>query len=151
MPFQSLSRGLLLLGLGFTAPALARVAIELATLHVAGLTTAHGAGDETDAPDFLISVIRPHGHGSAHLPASGHWRLAENAVVTPTAVDLLELAPNEGGTVWWRRMDCVQDCAVLQGIPNGTGAALSQPTSGVYELTGAGGIYHLNLSLKAVN
>jgi len=48
-------------------------------------------------------------------------------------------------------MDCVQDCAVLQGIPNGSGAALSQPTSGVCELTGAGGTYHLNLSLKAVN
>jgi hypothetical protein len=197
------------------------VAIELATLHVAGLTTPRGAGDETDAPFLLISVIRPHAQSTSHLPASGHWRLAEDAVVTPTAVDLLELAPgdsarvviavlesegaepapelasgvtsakalselgqplldpagpalgagldglnqagvhrvgaisllvtNEGGTLWWRRMDCVQDCAVLMGIPDGTGTVLSAPTNGVYELTGAGGTYHLNLSLKAVN
>ncbi len=221
MPLQLFSRGFLLLGLGFTGPVPARVAIELATLHVAGLTTAHGAGDETDAPYFLVSVIRPHAQSSFRLPASGHWRLAEDAVVAPTAVDLLELAPgdsarvviavlesegaepapelasgaasaralselgqplldpagpalgtgldglsragvhrigavsllvtNEGGTVWWRRMDCVQACAVLKGLPDGTGVALSMPTNGVYELTGAGGTYHLNLSLKAVN
>lgn len=221
MPLTLIHPWILLLGLISTAPAPARVAIELATLHVAGLTTAHGAGDVADAPYFLISVIRPNAQSSAHLPANGHWRLAEDAVVTPTTVDLLELAPgdsarvviavlesegtepapelaggaastralsalmhplldpagpalntglgglnqagvhrigavsllvtNEGGTVWWRRMDCVLDCAVLQGIPSGTGAALSSPTNGVYELTGAGGTYHLNLSLSAVN
>ncbi|MEO8634546.1 MAG: hypothetical protein ABI587_04620 [Gemmatimonadales bacterium] len=211
--------GLLLTSLLSTWPAPSRVAIELTTLHAATLTTSRGAGDSTDAPYFLVSVLGSHSHASSHLPASGHYRLAENAIVSPTPMEVLLLAPgdsarvvisvlesesaeltteldggvattsglsqlgrpfldpasqilgsalnglrqggahwlgsvsllitNEGGTTWWRRMDCAEECAVLQGLPEGVeGVSLGKPARGVFELTGAGGTFHMQLSLK---
>ncbi len=51
---------------------------------------------------------------------------------------------NEGGTLYWRALDCVTTCSVLTAP---TAAALQGNTTnqGVLELTGAGGTYHFNL------
>lgn len=51
---------------------------------------------------------------------------------------------NEGGTLYWRALDCVTTCSVLTAP---TGAALqgNATNQGVLELTGAGGTYHFNL------
>ena len=106
---------------------------------------AGGAASATALSELVQPLLDPAG------PALGTGLdgLSRTGVHRIGAVSLL--VTNEGGPLWWRRMDCVQDCAVLQGIPEGTGAPLAKPTNGVYELTGAGGTYHMNLSLKAVN
>ncbi len=203
-------------------PAPHRVSIDLATLHAAALTTSRGAADTTDSPYFLVSVIAPRAGANLHLPATGHWRIAEDAVVSPTPVAALELAPgdtarvvisvlesettepasevgagaasgaavgrlvhplvdsvggalvgaldglirggahwlgsvsllltNEDGMLWWRRMDCVRECAVTKGLPEGSGGvALTKPTSGVFELSGGAGTYHMQLRLKQLD
>ena len=221
MLLHSLTAWLVLAGLLPVDPPPARISLELATLHVAGLTSARTADDKTDAPYLLVSVLRTGGRTSVRLPATGRWRLTEDAVVQPTVMDILELAPgdsarvvisvleseatelapevagatasttalsamahpfldpagaavapvlvslgqagsrrigvvsvlltNEGGVTWWRRMECVEDCAVLKGLTPAAGASLATTTNGGFELNGAGGTYHLNLSLKAVN
>lgn len=69
--------------------------------------------------------------------AGAHWLGSVSLLLT-----------NEGGTVWWRRMDCAQDCTVLRGVPDGRGAELAGPVNGVYELQGAGGTYHMQLSIR---
>ena len=69
--------------------------------------------------------------------AGAHWIGAVSLLLT-----------NEGGSTFWRRMDCAQDCEVLQGLPGQGGAELKGPVNGVFELRGAGGTYHLQLSLR---
>ncbi len=69
--------------------------------------------------------------------AGAHWIGAVSLLLT-----------NEGGSTFWRRMDCAQDCEVLQGLPGQDGAALKGPVNGVFELRGAGGTYHMQLSLR---
>lgn len=51
---------------------------------------------------------------------------------------------NEGGTLYWRALECVATCSVLTAP---TAAALqgNATNQGVLELTGAGGTYHFNL------
>ena len=69
--------------------------------------------------------------------AGAHWIGAVSLLLT-----------NEGGSPYWRRMECAQDCEVLQGLPGAAGAALTGPVNGVFELRGAGGTYHMQLSLR---
>ena len=47
-----------------------------------------------------------------------------------------------GGVTYWQRLECTVTCRIL-GAP--TDAPLTQPAAGVVELTGAGGVYHLQL------
>jgi hypothetical protein len=56
------------------------------------------------------------------------------------------LLTNEGGTTYWRALECVATCKVLSGagaaaLPAENGAHVS----GVVELSGAGGTYHMQL------
>ena len=56
------------------------------------------------------------------------------------------LLTNEGGTTYWRALECVSTCKVLSGgsataFPATGGARLA----GVVELSGAGGTYHMQL------
>ncbi len=210
MPLPLLTPWLLVLSTLPPNPATARVSIDLATLHVATLTPSRGTGDHSDSPYLLISILSPRARTGMHLPAMGHWLLAENAIVAPTPIQVVDLAPgdsarvvisvlegesaeaapetaglsastealarlghpmvdpaeptldtaleglrrggnhwigsvsllltNDGGTAYWRRLDCARDCAVLQGLPEGaTGAALTKQTNGVVELSGEGG------------
>ena len=55
------------------------------------------------------------------------------------------LLTNESGAIFWRRLDCVASCTVVQAPAATALPAGPQPFSGVVELTGAGGTYHLAL------
>ncbi|MEO7456165.1 MAG: hypothetical protein ABIY52_07870 [Gemmatimonadaceae bacterium] len=55
------------------------------------------------------------------------------------------LLTNEGGSVYWRRLDCVTSCKVLSSPAATALPASKQQASGVVELSGAGGTYHLAL------
>jgi hypothetical protein len=99
-------------------------------------------------------------HGSLFRPPGA-------ALVTPTLAPLTThgahwlgsvslLLTNEGGTTHWSSLDCVSTCAVLRSpVPAGTGSAViqetaAQATSGVVELSGASGTYHLQLAVRRV-
>jgi hypothetical protein len=54
------------------------------------------------------------------------------------------LLSNEGGAIYWRRLDCVASCKVLTG-PSATALPSTKGAPGVVELSGSGGTYHLAL------
>lgn len=58
---------------------------------------------------------------------------------------LLEVA-NEAGTLRWRTFACLATCEVLNAPDAST--APGSPLTGVLELTGAGGTYHLQLETR---
>jgi hypothetical protein len=58
---------------------------------------------------------------------------------------LLDIS-NEAGTLRWRTFACLATCEVLS-VPDAS-AAPGTPLSGVLELTGAGGTYHLQLETQ---
>ena len=69
------------------------------------------------------------------LKDGAHWIGAVSLLLT-----------NEGGSVYWRRLDCVAACKVLSGPATGAlPASGGQPFAGLTELTGDGGTYHLAL------
>jgi len=56
------------------------------------------------------------------------------------------LVTNEGGAVYWRRLDCVVSCRVLSGpATTALPATGGQPFASTVELSGNGGTYHLAL------
>jgi len=56
------------------------------------------------------------------------------------------LLTNEGGSIYWRRLDCVASCRVLAGpAASALPAPTGQPFAGTVELSGNGGTYHLAL------
>jgi hypothetical protein len=55
------------------------------------------------------------------------------------------LLTNENGAIYWRSLDCVATCKVLNA-PAGMALTVGgKPEAGVIELSGAGGTYHLQL------
>jgi hypothetical protein len=48
-----------------------KVQLTIATLHAAALTTSRAAGDSTDAPFFVVSVIGPHDSAATIFPENG--------------------------------------------------------------------------------
>ena len=205
------------------AAAPATITLDLATIHAAALTTARRAGDTTDAPYLLVSVVHDANHtASRHLPQTAHWTVAQDAVVPPqglTSVSLAEgdtvrlllslleseattvdaatralnattaqmahnargamphaaptsaqvtssLAPlvnagahwigtstllltNEGGTLYWREVACVQSCTVLNsGTPSQPLAVGGKPVVSVVELTGSAATYHMQVTAR---
>lgn len=69
------------------------------------------------------------------VDASGNARLIGSANL---------LLANDGGTTYWRSLECVATCTVLSGA----GAKAFPATggvAGVVELTGAGATYHMQL------
>ena len=59
------------------------------------------------------------------------------------------LLTNENGTTYWRALECVATCKVLNP-PKARALAVedSAPMNGVVELSGAGGTYHLQLESR---
>jgi hypothetical protein len=56
------------------------------------------------------------------------------------------LLTNEGGTMYWRALECVATCSVLSGgDATAFPAADAAPLAGVVELSGGGGTYHMQL------
>lgn len=64
------------------------------------------------------------------------------------------LLTNDGGTTYWNSLDCVATCTVLQSpAPAGNPAAELQaasprPAAGVVELSGAAGVYHMQVAVR---
>jgi hypothetical protein len=90
------------------------------------LTLANG-----DSVQVLISVLE----NAQSQIAGARWLGSVSLLLT-----------NEGGSVFWRRLDCVASCKVLSAPA--TTALPAAPTSafaGVVELSGSGGTYHLAL------
>lgn len=54
------------------------------------------------------------------------------------------LLTNEGGSTYWRALECLATCKVLKA-PAGAALAPDAPDAGVVELSGSGGIYHLQM------
>jgi hypothetical protein len=84
-----------------------------------------------DSVQVLVSVLE-----NAQSQVSGaHWIGAVSLLLT-----------NEGGSVFWRRLDCVASCKVLSApAASPLPAAAAQAFAGVVELSGSGGTYHLAL------
>lgn len=60
------------------------------------------------------------------------------------------LLTNEGGSIYWRKLDCVKTCTVLNAPASSALAkGQGQPNAGVVELSGNGGTYHLALNARA--
>lgn len=56
------------------------------------------------------------------------------------------LVTNEGGTTYWRALECVSTCKVLSGgSATAMPAATAQPVAGVVELSGSGATYHMQI------
>lgn len=188
-----------------------KVQLTIATLHAAALTTSRAAGDTTDAPFFVVSVLGPRTNSNGILADASRPKVRrdealgarpltelsladgdsvqvqisvlENAKaeklddsriaaaasttrarsVTESAKQATQLvAPlvqdgahwigsvnllvtNEGGSVYWRRLECVASCTVLTAPATTAMPAASAQLAGVVELTGNGGTYHLAL------
>lgn len=63
------------------------------------------------------------------------------------------LLTNQGGTAYWTRLDCVASCTVLRSPAQNGAAVLSETAAaatGVVELTGAAGTYHVQVGLRRV-
>lgn len=59
------------------------------------------------------------------------------------------LVTNEGGSIYWRRLECIAACKVLaQPGAAPLVASAAQPSAGTVELSGKGGTYHLALQAK---
>jgi hypothetical protein len=84
-----------------------------------------------DSVQVLVSVLE-----NAQSQISGaQWIGAVSLLLT-----------NEGGTVFWRRLDCVASCKVLTApATTALPTTPAQPFAGVVELSGSGGTYHLAL------
>jgi len=84
-----------------------------------------------DSVQLLVSVLE-----NAGAQVSGaHWLGSASLLIT-----------NEEGAIFWRRLECVASCRVLNA-PASTAlpATAAQPLAGVVELSGSGGTYHLAL------
>ena len=56
------------------------------------------------------------------------------------------LLTNEGGSIYWRRLECVASCRVLSApAASALPATTAQPFAATVELSGNGGTYHLAL------
>lgn len=84
-----------------------------------------------DSVQVLVSVLE-----NARSQVSGaNWLGSVSLLLT-----------NEGGAVFWRRLDCVASCKVLSAPAITALPATASPAfAGVVELTGSGGTYHLAL------
>jgi hypothetical protein len=95
---------------------------------VAPLAKAHGAPAPAPA-DQATRLVAP------LVKEGAHWLGSVSLLMT-----------NEGGAIYWRRLDCVASCKVLTA-PAATAlpAPTGQPFAGIVEFSGNGGTYHLAL------
>lgn len=87
-----------------------------------------------DSVHVLISVLE--GDKVQGAAEDGAHRLGSAAL----------LLTNEGGTAYWRALECVATCRVLSGgAVTAFAAPGGSPVGGVVELSGSGGTYHMQL------
>ena len=154
-----------------------KVQLSMATLHAAALTTPRGTSDSTDTPFLLLAVIGRNASKASVLPDTGQLSIRHDGAVgarpltelilergdsVQVLVSVMEngsghdartigslslLIANEAGTVFWRRLECVTSCKVLNA-PATTALTAAGGPPGVVELTGSGGTYHLALQAR---
>jgi hypothetical protein len=96
---------------------------------IEGMTSKSRASSPSEAVDQSTRLIAPLVKRGANLVGS---------------VSLL--LTNEGGEIYWRRLDCVASCKVLSGpATTALPAASGQSFGSTVELSGSGGTYHLAL------
>jgi hypothetical protein len=88
------------LGLGaaatYTPAPAAQVSLDLATLHAAALSASRGAGDSTDAPYILVSIVEGAGRSATmELPATGHFTIHLDQALGATPITKLDLQPGD--------------------------------------------------------
>ena len=167
----------LLLGSGKSPFPPEKVQLTMATLHAAALTTPRAAGDSTDTPFLVFAVIGRSASKASVLPDTGQLSIRNDGAVgtrpltelslergdsAQVLISVLEnggghdaralgslslLITNEAGTVFWRRLECVTSCKVLNA-PAATSLTAAGGPPGVVELSGSGGTYHLALLAK---
>jgi hypothetical protein len=154
-----------------------KVQLSMATLHAAALTTPRATSDSTDTPFLLLAVIGKNASKASVLPDTGQLSIRHNGAVgarpltelslergdsVQVLISVLEngsghdarsigsmtlLIANEAGTIFWRRLECVASCQVLNA-PASTALTAAGGPPGVVELTGSGGTYHLALQAR---
>ncbi|MEP6472401.1 MAG: hypothetical protein ABJC74_01705, partial [Gemmatimonadota bacterium] len=89
---------LLALGLAaasYPAPA-GQVSLDLQTLHAAALSASRGAGDSTDSPYILVSVVESRGRSATmQLPATGHYTIHLDQALGLAPITKLDLQPGD--------------------------------------------------------
>lgn len=59
------------------------------------------------------------------------------------------LLTNEGGTIYWRSLECIASCKVVSAPPaTPLATKAAQPSAATLELSGHGGTYHLALQAR---
>jgi hypothetical protein len=95
LTFWSLLAPLSVLG-GTKPPAPIEVRLSIATLHAAALTTARAAGDDTDSPFLLMSIIGPAGSiRASHVPTTGQLTIHLDEALGARPLTDLQLQPGD--------------------------------------------------------
>jgi hypothetical protein len=81
----------------------------------------------SDRASTLAAALAP-------VTQKGHWLGSAALLVT-----------NENGAIYWRGLDCIATCKVLNPPAGTVLESGAKPVAGVVELTGGGGTYHLQL------
>lgn len=77
-------------------PSAASVSLDLATLHAAALSASRGAGDSTDAPYVLVSIVSGNGRSATmEMPATGHYTIHLDQALGSTPITRLDLSPGD--------------------------------------------------------
>lgn len=106
-------------------------------------TQVQSAGEARAATASIRALTLPSADRASLLSSALAPVVRQGAHWIGSAVVLLT---NEGGTTYWRVLECVATCKVLRA-PAGIALVPDKTvsTSGVVELSGAGGTYHLQL------
>jgi hypothetical protein len=96
---------------------------------VAAMPSKARSASTTDQKDQATRLVAP------LVKDGAHWLGSVSLLLT-----------NEGGAIFWRRLDCVSSCSILTGpATTALPAATTQTSNGVVEFSGHGGTYHLAL------
>ena len=106
-----------------------------------------GAKDEARAAVASTKAMNQSAEAEAALLPAVLAPITEKGAHWLGSVELL--LTNENGTTYWRALECVATCKVLNP-PKARALAVedSSPMNGVVELSGAGGTYHLQLESR---
>ena len=112
-----------------------------------------------DSVQVLVSVLENAKAQSRNTPASASTRAISASAQVDEATRLVApmikdgahllgsvsmLVTNEGGAIYWRKLECVATCTVLNA-PGTAALPAAAAVGGVVELSGNGGTYHLAL------
>ena len=105
--------------------------------------TVQASGEEAAAAASTKALSQPNADRAAIVSSALTSVLAQNQAHWLGSATLL--LTNEGGTTYWRALECVATCRVLSGSAAAAIPATGGHVSGVVELSGAGGTYHMQL------